>query len=106
MIVITAPTGTIGRQVLANVLDSGERVRVIAREPSQLSPETRERVEVVKGSHGDADVVEEAFADADSVFWLLPPDPQAVSVESAYVDFTRPAAEAFEQLDFARVVGI
>ncbi|TZG33492.1 hypothetical protein AGR1_23790 [Agrobacterium sp. B1(2019)] len=34
-------------------------------------------VEIVKGSHGDADVVNEAFSGADAVFWLnaneLPP---------------------------------
>ena len=33
MIVITTPTGDIGRQVLDRVLDSGEAVRVIARDP-------------------------------------------------------------------------
>ena len=56
MIVVTTPTGMIGQQVLANVLDSGERVRVIARDPSRLPSHTRERVEVVQGSHGDIDV--------------------------------------------------
>jgi uncharacterized protein YbjT (DUF2867 family) len=30
MIVITAPAGQIGRQVLANLLSSGEELRVIA----------------------------------------------------------------------------
>ena len=57
MIVITTPTGTIGHQVLENVLDSGEPIRVIARDPSRLPAHTRERVEVVQGSHGDIDVV-------------------------------------------------
>ena len=33
MIVITAPTGLIGHQVLENLLDSGEPLRVIARDP-------------------------------------------------------------------------
>ena len=32
------------------------RVRVIARDPSRLPSHTRERVEVVQGSHGDIDV--------------------------------------------------
>jgi uncharacterized protein YbjT (DUF2867 family) len=73
MIVITTPTGTIGQQVLENILDSGEPVRVIARAPSRLPSQTRERVEVVQGSHGNADVVNRAFAGADSVFWLVPP---------------------------------
>ena len=42
MIVITTPTGDIGRQVLDRVLDSGQAVRVIARDPSRL-PAARAR---------------------------------------------------------------
>jgi uncharacterized protein YbjT (DUF2867 family) len=106
MIVITTPTGTIGQQVLENVIDSGEPIRVIVRDPSNLSPQTRERVEVVPGSHGDIDVVTQAFDGADSVFWLVPPDPRAGSLEAAFLDFTRPACEAFKTLGVQRVVGV
>ena len=107
MIVITAPTGAIGRQVLANVLDSGEqRIRVIARDPARIPPEIRERIEVVQGSHGDSDVVNKAFAGADAVFWLPPPNPRAESVDAGYVGFTRPACEAFKTRGVKRVVGI
>ena len=106
MIVITAPTGLIGRQVLSNVLGSGEPVRVIVRDPSRLPSEVRERVVVVQGSHGEIDVVDQAFAGADAVFWLVPPDPHADSAEAAYVDFTRPACDAFKHHGVQRVVGI
>jgi len=97
MIVITTPTGLIGHQVLDNLLDSGEELRVIARDPSALPADVREQVDVVEGSHGDAAVLDEAFAGADAVFWLTPPDPQAPSVDAAFVGFTRPAAEAFKR---------
>jgi uncharacterized protein YbjT (DUF2867 family) len=106
MIVITTPGGLIGRQVLENLLDGEEELRVIARDPSALTADERDRVEVVAGSHGDAAIVDEAFAGADAVFWLTPPDPQAPSVEAAFVGFTRPAAEAFEKRGVSRVVGI
>lgn len=106
MIVITAPTGAIGHQVLENVLDSGESVRVIARDPSRLPASVLERVDVVQGSHGDLDVVSKAFAGADAVFWLLPPDPRAESLDAAYLDFTRPACEAFVSQGVKRVVGV
>ena len=105
MIVITAPTGLIGHQVLDNVLGSGEPIRVVTRDPSRQPARTR-RVEIVRGSHGDCDVVEPAFAGADAVFWLVPPDPAPRSVEAAYVDFTRPAGEAFLRHGVERVVGI
>ena len=106
MIIITAPAGQIGHQVLGNVLSSGEPIRVIVRNPSRLRAEARERVEVVQGSHGDIDVIDQAFAGADAVFWLVPPDPHANSVEAAYVDFTRPACDAFKRHGVQRVVGI
>jgi uncharacterized protein YbjT (DUF2867 family) len=106
MIVITTPTGLIGHQVLENLVDSGEELRVVARDPSDLPAEVRELVEVIEGSHGDAAVVDEAFAGADAVFWLAPPDPHAETVEAAYVGFTRPAATAFSKHGVKRVVGV
>jgi uncharacterized protein YbjT (DUF2867 family) len=106
MIVVTAPTGLIGHQVLQNLLGSGEPVRVIVRDPSRLPAQARDRVEIVLGSHADADVADRAFAGADSVFWLVPPDPHAGSVEAAYVDFTRPACDSFQRHGVRRVVGV
>jgi len=106
MIVITTPTGQIGRQVLGNLLNSGEQLRVIARDPSQLPAEVREDLDIVEGSHGDAAVVDKAFAAADAVFWLTPADPRAPSVEAAFAGFTRPAAEAFKRHGVGRVVGV
>src|SRR3989449_4987813 len=106
MIVVTAPTGTIGHQVLTRLLESGARIRVIARDPSRIPSHMLERLDVVQGSHGDIDVVNQAFAGADSVFWLVPPDPHAESVEAAYVDFSRSACEAFKRQGVKRVVGV
>jgi uncharacterized protein YbjT (DUF2867 family) len=106
MIVITAPTGDIGSQVLKKLFGAGEPIRVIARDPSRIPADIRAKIEVVQGSHGDLDVVNRAFAGADAVFWLLPPDPHAKSVEAAYVDFTRPACEAIRRHRVQRVVGI
>jgi uncharacterized protein YbjT (DUF2867 family) len=106
LIVVTTPTGSIGRQVLDRLLHSDQSLRVIVRDPSRLPAHTRGRVEVVQGSHGDLDVVTRAFAGADSVFWLVPPDPHANSVEAAYVDFSRPACAAITSQGVKRVVGV
>ncbi len=104
MIVVTTPAGDIGHQVVANLLKAGAPIRVIARDPSKLGEHVRARAEVVQGSHGDAEVVSRAFAGADTVFWLAPPDPHAKSVQAAYVDFTRPAAAAMKAQAIKRVV--
>ena len=106
MIVVTTPTGTIGQQVLENLLNSGEPIRVIARDLARLPSQMRKRVEVVQGSHGDIDVVTKAFKGADSVFWLVPPDIRAHSVMAAYLDFTRPACDALRSQRVKRVVGV
>jgi uncharacterized protein YbjT (DUF2867 family) len=106
MIIVTAPTGAIGHQVLENLLDGKEPIRVIARDPSRLPPHARDRIDVVQGSHSDAAVVNKAFVGADAVFWLVPPDPRAKTVDAAYVDFTRPACAAFKTHGVKRVVGI
>ncbi|GGZ81598.1 NmrA family transcriptional regulator [Streptomyces subrutilus] len=106
MIVITAPTGRIGHQVLGTLIDSGRPLRVIARDPARLEPRTRERVDIVQGSHSDPEVLAEAFAGADSLLWLVPPDPRAESVQDHYLGFTRPACEALTACGVRRVVGI
>ena len=110
MIVITTPTGDIGRQVLAILLSgapsSGEKLRVIVRDPARLPGPARDRVDVVAGSHGDADVVDRAFAGADAVFWVVPPDVHAPSLEAAFSGFTRAAAQAFTAHGVGHVVGV
>ena len=106
MIVITSPTSRIGGQVLARLVEGDEPVRVIARDPARIAPEIRERVEIVRGSHSEADVVNEAFAGADAVFWLVPADPRAPSIDEAYLGFSRPGIEAFAKHGVRHVVGI
>jgi uncharacterized protein YbjT (DUF2867 family) len=110
MIVITTPTGDIGSQVLRALLQdapaAGEKLRVIARDPARLPGPVRDRVDVVTGSHGDAGVVDRAFAGADAVFWVVPPDSRAPSLEAAYSGFSRAAAQAFTARGVGHVVGV
>jgi uncharacterized protein YbjT (DUF2867 family) len=107
MIVITTPTGEIGRQVLDRILDSGEAVRVIARDPTRLPERACARAQVVQGSHSDAGVITKALAGADRMFWLVPPPPFSYpsSAEHYYGDFTRPACKAIRGLGVG-VVGV
>ncbi|PRX63154.1 uncharacterized protein YbjT (DUF2867 family) [Nonomuraea fuscirosea] len=107
MIVITAPTGNIGRHLLTRLQESaaGEKLRVIVRDPARLPDAARERVEVVTGSHGDAAVVDRAFEGADAVFWLVPPD-ASLTPEDAWTGFTRPAAKALAVHGVGHVVGV
>lgn len=103
---MTTPTGAIGSKVLRNLLAHDAKVRVIVRDPARLPEDVRERIEVVTGSHGDADVVNTAFAGADAVFWLAPPNFRAESLDAAYRDFARAACDAFTSQGVHRVVGV
>ncbi|MFB4298812.1 NAD(P)H-binding protein [Actinomadura sp. NTSP31] len=106
MIVITTPTGRIGRRVVDGALAAGAPVRVIVRDASRLPAQVRDRAEVVEGSHGDPDVVAKAFAGADAVFWLAPPDHRAASLDDIYSRFAGPACEAFKSEGVQRVVAV
>jgi uncharacterized protein YbjT (DUF2867 family) len=106
MIVVTAPTGLIGSQVLTRVLEGPEQIRVIVRDASRLPADVRDQVEIVEGSHSDPDVVDKAFEGADSVFWLVPAEDTAASVYQAYVGFSIPAADAIVRHGVKRVVTV
>ena len=106
MIVVTTPTGSIGRRVVETLLAHDQTVRVIVRDPAKLATTVRDRVDLVQGSHGDAAVVDRAFAAADAVFWVVPPNPRADSLQAAYVDFTRPAGEAIRRYGVKHVVSV
>ena len=105
MIVVTAPTGNIGRVVVQSLFAAGQAVRVIVRDPTKLLRAVHDGAEVVQGSRGDAAVVDGALAGADALFWLAPPDPTR-TLEQAYTDFARPAAEAIRRHGVKRVVSI
>ncbi len=105
MIVVTAPTGQIGCKVVSRLLETGAPLRLIVRDAGRLPAAVRAGAEIVEGSHSSAAVVDRAFEGADAVFWLAPP-PWTGTLEAAYLDFTRPAAEAIRRHSVARVVSV
>ncbi len=106
MIVITAPTGNIGSQVVEDLLDADQQLRLIVRDAAKIPTNVLERVEVVEGSHGDAAVIERACEGAKAVFWLTPNIADAPTLDASFADFARPACRAFAASSVERVVGI
>lgn len=106
MIVVTTPTGRIGRQLVSLLLEQDADVRVIVRDASQLDDEIRARVEVVEGSHADAAVLDLALPGADALFWLVPPNPAAPSAEEHYLDFARAGVAAIRHHGVGHVVAV
>ena len=106
MLVITTPTGQIGTQVLALLLEHRDRIRVIVRDPLRLDSGVRRRVDVIQGSHDDPAVLSRALKGADGLFWLVPPGLAGTSTEERYLGFTRPAADAIRRHGVSHVVGV
>src|SRR5690606_38847969 len=106
MIVVTTPTGRIGRELITRLLDHDAEVRVIVRDAARLDAETRARVEVVEGSHADGAALDRALVGADALFWLVPPNPAAPSAEEHYLDFARDGAAGIRRHRVGHVVAV
>jgi uncharacterized protein YbjT (DUF2867 family) len=106
MIVVTTPTGHVGHRVVELLLDRGEPVRVIARDPSKLAPAAQEGAEVIAGSHADPAVLDAALAGADALFLVVPPNGKSDSVEGHYLAYAREARAAVERAGVGHVVAI
>lgn len=106
MIVVTAATGNVGRQVLQPLIEGSDPIRVIVRDPARLPASVRDQVDIVLGSHGDAQTVQRAFEGADTVFWLPPGDMSADNATVAYGDFSRAGCEAVRICGVKHVVGV
>ncbi len=68
MILVTGATGTIGSEVLKQLLEAGAPVRVLARDPVKAAAQIGRSVPIV---HGDLDAPETlgpAFADITKAF--------------------------------------
>jgi uncharacterized protein YbjT (DUF2867 family) len=67
MILVTGATGTVGREVVAQLLAAGEKVRAMTRNPkAKLDP----RVEVARGNFDDPASLADAVRGVDRVFSL------------------------------------
>lgn len=106
MILITTPTGDIGSRVLKRVLDTGQNIRVVLRDPTKLPDEVRQRIEVIEGSHADRTAIDRGLDGASAVFWLPPGSPTAATAREGYVEFSRAFVEALPASGVSHVVGI
>lgn|ERR1051325_4309904 len=68
MILVTGATGTVGREVVAQLLAAGQKVRAMTRTP--LKAKLDARVEVVKGDFEAPETLERAVDGAKKVFSL------------------------------------
>jgi len=78
MILVIGATGTIGREVVKNLLDAGQRVRVLVRDPARAPA----GVDVAVGDLTQPQTLPQAFVGVQRAFVLAPfPFPNAEKME-------------------------
>lgn len=104
MILVTTPTGDIGRRVLSHLRAADVAVRVIVRDAQKLPRDAE--LDVIEGSMADSETISRALPGVTRVFWLPPGDPTLPSAEAAYIDVSRAFCNALPGSDVTHVVGI
>lgn len=75
MIAIATPTGNIGRVAAEELIAAGERISVLVRDPSRLSPIIAAgAARITRGSAADNRAVIEATRGATALLWVAPPN--------------------------------
>src|SRR5262245_34787701 len=105
-IVITTPTGNIGKHALQQLLQAGADVSVIVRQPEKLSDSIRSRVKIHQGSLTDVDLVTKAFKGAKAALWLTPPDLTHPDIIAYHNELGAVAATAIKASKIPYVVNI
>jgi uncharacterized protein YbjT (DUF2867 family) len=106
-ILISAPTGIVGRKIVPELLAPEFFVRVITRNPSSIPREIRDQVDIVHGSATDLNVLREALEGIDALFWSGSCQPtQESNGRNRYERFVQAASDAVSKAGTARVVAI
>ncbi|MCB4756267.1 MAG: NmrA family NAD(P)-binding protein [Elusimicrobia bacterium] len=72
--VITGATGQIGRKLVRHLLQEGQKVRAIGRDPNKLKPLSDLGAEPFLGNLEDVSAITQAFSGAQAVFTMIPPN--------------------------------
>lgn len=74
MFTVMGITGNVGGAVAENLLTAGKTVRGVVRTPAKAKAWADRGVELVQSAYDDAEGLAKAFAGAEGVFAMVPPD--------------------------------
>lgn len=101
-ITLFGATGSLGGECLAQALDAGHHVTVLARTPAKLAPTLRDRITVVEGDGLVAEDVTRALDGSEGVLFAVGIDKR--SAEDLCSDVTRHILAAMPTLGIRRLV--
>jgi uncharacterized protein YbjT (DUF2867 family) len=105
-IVIATPTGNIGHVVVQRLLEAGETLTVLARNPDKLPDVVRSRATVHQGNLTDAAFVASATKGAKALFWLTPSDLTITDVRGYYETIAGSVAGAIRENRIPYIVNL
>lgn len=100
MITILGATGNVGGKIARSLMNSGEKLRLVARSADRLRPLVGRRVEAMAGDLLDTEFLVQAFQGSGAVFVLIPPNSKADSY-LAYAD--KAGASIARALELGRI---
>ena len=105
-IVVSTPTGNIGKVVADRLIEGGAEVVVIHRIPEKVEGLAARGATVLQGSLDDEAFLAPALEGAAALFWVTPPDHQAENFRASQNAFGAAAAAAVQASGVARVVNV
>ena len=105
-IVVSTPTGNVGRVTTDRLLDAEAEVVVIHRDTAKVEDLAERGAQVFQGSIGDETSLTAATAGADALFWVTPSPSTAANLRAAQNDFGVAAAAAIRANEIPRVVNV
>lgn len=105
-IVVSTPTGNIGRRITEKLLDAKSDVTILARSPEKVADLAARGAKVRQGSLEDADFVARATEGASTLFWLTPPNMVSDDVRAFQLRLGKNAAAAIKKNGIGRVVNL
>ncbi len=103
-VVVSTPTGNIGRVLTRRLLDAGAEVVLTVRRPDKVKDVVERGATALQGSLDDPGFVTEATRGADVLFWLTPPKLDVPDYRAHQNEFGRVAATAVKANGIPRVV--
>jgi uncharacterized protein YbjT (DUF2867 family) len=106
-ILVTNPTGNVGRRVVRELLAPEFSVRVIARTPARLPEDVRTQTGVIHGAMDDVATWQRAAEGVEALFFCVPPAaPSETDLRAHYERLACVAAEAIRSSGIRQMVTI
>lgn len=106
MYVVLGASGHTGQVVAKNLLERGQKVRVVGRRAERLQEFAAKGAEVAIADASDAPGLTKAFKDADAAYVLIPPDPTSTNFRAFQDRVSDAIAAAVENAGIKRVVAL